>query len=187
MVLTGDDRDLCTSREARSIVGFCGIRGIVLCKEVLELVEESVHVLELSVDRSKSDVRNLVKLLELVHDKIADEGTGNFLGIERKDLSLDAVDHVRDLLKGDRTLTDSKHDASLDLGSVVGFTGVILLDDEHRDGLYFLVCSESLVANVALSPASDGTPVVRRSRIDDSRVFISAKRTLHTSYYPLKD
>ena len=74
---------------------------IMLSKKILKFTKECINILKLSVHGCESYIRNLIKLLKLIHDQITDKRTGYFLRIKRKDLSLDAVDHPRDLLSGD--------------------------------------------------------------------------------------
>ena len=56
---------------------------------------------------------------------------------------------------------------------------IILLDDDERNGLYFLVGGKSLITLIAYPAPSDGTVIIGRPGIYNSGILMTAKRAFH--------
>ena len=101
--------------------------------------------------------------MQSVHDHFSD-----FLGIDLlfltvKDLRFDLIDHLPDLGHGNRPLMAGTENASLDLGPVVGLPVVVLLDDDHGNGLYLFIGGKASGTDVADSSSADGIILFHRS------------------------
>jgi len=80
-----------------------------------------------------------------------------------KDIILYLINKLLDLSSAYRSLVTCTQNTCLYLLSVVGFTDIILLDDDKRDGLNLLICCKPLAALIANTPAPDGSIVLSRS------------------------
>ena len=75
-------------------------------------------------------------------------------------------------------MTGSEHPC-LDLGTVIGLSVIILFNNDQRNRLDLLVSGESLTAFITYTTAANGVVIFRRSRIDDSGIFMATERTFH--------
>ena len=87
----------------------------LLVKYLFELIQEGVDILELAIDGRKADVGDIVELFESLHHDLTDHLCGNLLLLLGKDLRLDRVDEILDLLGRDRSLVAGAQNAGLDL------------------------------------------------------------------------
>ena len=68
-------------------------------------------------------------------------------------------------------MTGSEHPC-LDLGTVIGLSVIILFNNDQWNRLDLLVSGESLAAFITYTTAANGVVIFRRSRIDDSGIFM---------------
>ena len=153
--------------------------------DLVKLVHEGVDVLELSVNRGKSDISNLVDALLFFHGIGADH-VGRDLAV--KGVLQQILDLVNDLLKsinGDRTLFTGSHHTVEELVSVKRLARLVLLDDYHRNALDDLVGCESFAAIETFSSATDPFALIRWAGINNFAFIKAAIWTLHgdTSKY----
>ena len=75
-------------------------------------------------------------------------------------------------------MTGTKY-TSLDFGTIVLLSVVVLLDDNQWNRLYFLIGSKTFATLVTHTTTANRIVIICRSRIYYSGIFTTAKRTLH--------
>ena len=70
-------------------------------------------------------------------------------------------------------------DTGFDLRTVIRFSPQIFFDYDKGNCLYLFLGGKAFAAKVALTAPADRIAILRRTGINDSGVFFSAKRTFH--------
>ena len=148
-------------------------------EKVVELVHKGVYIPELTVNRGKSDISDLVDTLELIHGKLADL-KGRNLSVERTlKRRLDFIHGLFEGFKRNGTLFAGAHKAVYKLCAVELLAGFVPLDHNYGKAFHHLIGCETLFAGKAFSPAAYAGALVGGTGIYNLAFFISAKRTSH--------
>ena len=128
--------------------------------KLFKLFEEGINVLELAVDRRKSDVRNFIVLLELEHNDLSD--------LLRRDLRLHRVlylllDLADYLFRIDRPLLASFHYSAEYFVSVEKLFFAVLFYYELLNGFDRFKCGKPFLTFKAFTSAADAVTVGRWS------------------------
>src|SRR5512135_2941909 len=140
---------------------------LLFLHEVLELLVELGHVLELAVDGGEPHVGDLVELAEPVHDQLTDLGDTDLLVGPLLEEGLDLLDDLLELADLDGPLLAGLHHAPEELLAVEGLAGAVLLDDHVGDLFDLLVGREPSLAGEALPAPPDGQAFLALPRVDD--------------------
>ena len=124
-------------------------------QELVQFFHEGVDILELAVDGREAYIRDLVHVLELIHGQLADGHRGDLSVEGALELCLDGIDHLLDLLNGNRALLARTQDTGSQLGAVKDLAGFIALDDNDRNGLDHLMGGKTLAAFQTFTTAAD--------------------------------
>ena len=147
--------------------------------ELLDLLAERVDVLEAAIDGGEAHVGDLVELVQLLHDELADHARGDLALAERAQPVADALDRGLDRLAADRPLLERLQHARAQLALVEGLARAVVLDHLRHDELRGLEGREALAAGQALAAAADLLPLAREARVDDLGVVVVAERAVH--------
>ena len=153
----------------------------VLSDESLKFIHERIYILELPVYGRKSYICDRIEIFKLLHNDLTDDAGRNLLILKCGDLIFYLVDKLCYLGCTDGSLMTGAEYAGFDLGTVILLSVIILLDDNERDGLNLLICSETLAAVITDPAPSDGIIIIGRSGINNSRIITSAIWTLHSA------
>src|SRR5439155_961081 len=150
--------------------------GAILLHQLLDRLAHVLQVVEVAIDRGEADVGDLIDLLQLADDDVADRRRGNLRLAERQQLALDPRDQRVDLRLADRPLGHGDAQARAQLLLVVLLAPAALLHHVKGGQLDPLVGREALAARVAAPPAADVLPAVQLARIDHARIILLAVR-----------
>ena len=167
------------SRSFRRLGGLLQFAARVGTQQFLDLRDERVHVLELTVDRGEPHVGNFVQILQFLHDDLADKGTADLLLHHVVQASFDLGHDGFHLFHGDRALFAGSYDAVQHLVAVEGFTAAVPLDHHEEDFFHLLVRGKALAAFFAFSAPADGMTLLGRTGVDDFGIRGFTKRTFH--------
>src|SRR6266511_1373011 len=150
-------------------------------QQILQLAHELADVPEVPVHRRKAYIRDLVQVLQLLHDERADLGGGDLLLRPLLQHQLHAIADVLDGRHTHRTLLARFQETSDQLLPLEPFARAVLLDDHVRDLVNPLITRKPLVtiSIETLTPPSNNVAFFAFARIDDLVAHVSAVRTLH--------
>ena len=132
----------------------------MIAEELGKLTHKGVDILELSVYGCKTNVSNLVDLLELVHNELADFGGADF-GLKRVVEGCFNFTYCRFYITHcNGTLFASANHTVYKLGAVKYLAGFILFDYNDWENFESLVGCESLLAGKTLATATDSTALL---------------------------
>src|SRR6267143_260150 len=157
-----------------------------ILEQILQLAHEFLYILEVHVHRCKSHVRDLVQLLETVHDHFADFGGGQ---LAFRSLVHHAFDFIHDgfqLGGGHGTFFACFQKSLQNLLPLEALAPPVLLDDHVRNFVNAFVGREPAAALQALAPPPDGVAAAAFPRINHFVVNVCAKRTLHWADSPCR-
>src|SRR5690606_13534190 len=139
-------------------------RGVVLT----QCLDELVDGLEVAIDGGEPYVVRVDRLLETLHDHLADlPGRDLVLGLPVQ-LVLDLVDHRLDLGGGDRTLGAGEAERTEQLAPVVRFRRAVALQHDDLSFLDVLVRREPPMAAKTLAPPTHRPAFPAGTRVDDA-------------------
>ena len=121
----------------------------------LQFIHKCTDILEFSVDRSKANISNCIQVLQMFHDNLTNAGTGNFFVCCVKNISLYRIHQRLDLFHRNRSLIAGTQNSALNLGTVILFTCLILLNDTQWNSFNFFVCRKSFSTGFTHSPSPD--------------------------------
>src|SRR5688572_14866569 len=153
--------------------------GVGAAEKVLELAQELVHVLELSVDRREADVGDLVELAEAVHDARSDVGRRHLTLLGVVQMSFDLIHDCVELSGRNRPLLARLHEPGAKLPSIETFPPAVLLDDHVRDFLDRLIGRETATAGFAFPSPADHLSLAALARVHHAIIHRAAERTFH--------
>ena len=135
-------------------------------KEILEFVHELMEVLELAIDRGKTDIGYPVESVKFFHHLLADLGTLNLPFPLFLEMEFDAVDDLLNHIDADRPLFTRLLQSVKDLEAVEGLSPPVLFD-HRREGLFGpLTRRKPFMAPEAFPPATDGLLFLALAGID---------------------
>ena len=123
-------------------------------EEAFNFLYECVDISELSVDRSETNICDLVDVFELFHDKFTDEFTVDFLLHRIVETAFNVINDLFHLSDGNRALLTCADDTIEQFIAVESLAAAILLDDHQDHFLYFLIGGESSSAFLMARPSS---------------------------------
>src|SRR5690349_9345444 len=148
-----------------------------------ELADEGLEVLglaEIAVDRGEADIGDLVQGGERIHHRFADMG-GRDLGLARAfEAPDDAVHHALQTVPVHGTLAQRDLHGAQQLLAVERLARAVALHHVQLPQLHAFEGCEARTTVGALPPPANGGIVVRRSRVFDLSILVSAKRTAHS-------
>src|SRR5271170_1295671 len=159
---------------AASAQGSVAIRG-----DPPDKIAEILGLAKVAVDRSETDVGDLVETGERLHDETADHIAWNIGFARALQLTHQRVDDALDPIRLDRPLAQGDVDRSGELVPVEGLALPVLFDDGQFPQLHALEGREASRAIRAEAPTADRASIIGRPRILDLSVVGSAKRTAH--------
>src|SRR5215469_12205501 len=131
------------------------LRFGIAVHQLLEFRVKFSHVLEIAIDRSKTDERDRIMLLQALHDLFANLSRGA-LAIRRvDDKRLDFVHQLLELAHRDRTLLACAQQSREDLLPVKLFAPAVFLHDHVRNLVDALVGGEAPLTFHALATAAN--------------------------------
>ena len=145
----------------------------------VEFVSEWSYVLEASVNRSKSNICNIVNVLELAHYHLAYLLWVNFIYKLILKILLNLNGDILKLAHGNRALLAGSEQTSNKLGPVKSLPAAVAFNYNDRKCLANLIWRKPPVAAKALSSSSYTASFIRRSGIDDFAVKSAAEWTFH--------
>src|SRR5919202_529881 len=166
-------------RDRQSQASHCSLANAFHCRaQVFQRLEVAVH-------RGETDIGDLVKSAQLLHDQLADF-TGRDLGCAAtKERGLDFVHQRLDCPGRDGPAMTRRGHATQKFVAAVFLAAPILLDHHQPHPLHTLVGRVALVAAQAFAPPPRGLTVLRVTRVEHFRIGVSrapceaAMRTLH--------
>ena len=144
-----------------------------------QLFHELVHVLELPVDGSETDVGHLVERLQAVDDEVAQLRGGDLPILLAVEQGFGLVDDLFQRRQADRPLFAGLEQAAEELLAVELLAAAVRLDDPVGDVLDLFVGSEPAAAAQALPPAPDRLPAADIPRVDHAVIVGAAEWTSH--------
>ncbi len=156
---------------------FCGFAAGA--NEVFEFGHKFGHVFELEINGGESNVSDLIKLFQPLHDYLAEIAGRKFAVGRVLNILLYFVDDRFKLRGRDRTFFAGAHQAAQDLSAVKNFASAVFFDDHIRNFVDALVGRKAAPAFETLAAAANRIAVFRLARINDLVFQKSAKWTLH--------
>jgi hypothetical protein len=148
--------------------------------KIVKLLLKTRNISEGAVDRSETDIRNMVGTREVFHDDLPDEVRGDLAAAFDLDVAFDLGDELFELVLGDRALLVGLANAGFQLGTAVGFFSAVSFDDRQVQNLDFFIGGEAETAFQAFATASDGGTVVDKAGVSDFRVHVVARGAFHS-------
>jgi hypothetical protein len=150
-------------------------------KEILEFVHELMEVLELAIDRGKTDIGYPVESVKFFHHLLADLGTLNLPFPLFLEMEFDAVDDLFNDIDADGSLFTGRFQAVQDLETNEGFSPAILFDN-HGEGLFGpFACRKTFTAPETLPPATDRLLILALAGINDFAFRMITEWAFHLS------
>src|SRR5215831_6192917 len=143
------------SAPRRDLDGLGYLALLAFLDEPLHLVHELRDVLELAVDGREAHVGDLVELLEVLHDDLAQLLGGDLLLRAFVELGLDLRHHVVHRLHADGALLARLEDGAAQLLAVERLAAVVALHHVREHVLDVLVGGVPAVALETFAPAAD--------------------------------
>src|SRR6202165_4524023 len=154
--------------------------------QILQFAHELLHILEVHVHRSKSHVRDLIQLLQPVHDHFADFRGGQFAFGGLLHHALDFIHDCFQLGGGHGTFFARFQKSLQNLLPLEALAPPILLDDHVRNFVDAFVGCEPAAALQALAPPANRVAAAAFPRINHLVVNVCAKRALHWADSPCR-
>jgi len=152
---------------------------LFLLEDLIQLMHETVDILELAVNRSKSNICNFIQRLQSFHDKVTNMGSRN-LTIQRVlDDLLNLVCNRFQISHRYRPLFTCTNHTIQDLIAVKRLAAIILLYHDHGKAFNCFIRGKTLLTGKTLSSATNGCAVIRMTGVNDLTLLITAIRTLH--------
>ncbi len=133
-----------------------GRRGLFGVGNVFDEIGEVAYFFKVSVDGSKTDISNIVCLLEGMHDHFSDGGCGDFGFSDGFDLSYEAACDLFDFFLSDGSFLQGDGDGVEEFVAVEGLPCAIIFDDLDVTKLDSFEGCESRATIFARSPSSYG-------------------------------
>src|SRR6266487_657256 len=154
--------------------------GQLVAHQTLELIEESLLVLKIPVDRREPHIGDLIDFPQALH-QVFSYFCSRYLTVRGvADLRFDPVDHLRQLRHTHRALLTGLQETYQNLLPIEFLAPSVLLNDHVRDFVDPLIRGEPALASQAFPPAADGVAFLSLSGIHDFILQVIAKRTLHS-------
>src|SRR5690348_565683 len=147
--------------------------------QLLDLLAERVHVLELAVDRGEAHVGDLVEVLQLAHHQLAELARRHFTVAAAAQVVDDGTHGVVHVMAGHRPLLQRTLEAHPQLALVEHLAPFAAFHDGRQLQLGRLVGVEALAALLALAPTAHAGTVVGEPRVDHAGVFVLAEGAMH--------
>src|SRR5579864_4236218 len=155
--------------------------GAARLAQPLDLVVESLDVLELAVDGGEADIGHLIEVPQLFHHQLADRARAHFAISEAAHGVDDAAHGFIELLTRHRAFLQRLLHPRAQLRLIEGLARGIALDDHGHEELGGLEGREALAAFQALTPPPDLPSLAGEPRVVDLGLFVAAERTVHAS------
>src|ERR1700682_3884260 len=155
-----------------------------ILEQILQFAHELLHILEVHIHRSKSHVRDLIQLLQPVHDNFADFRGGQLAFGGLLHHTLDFIHDCFQLGSGHWPFFARFQKSLQNLLPLEALAAPVLLDDHVGNFVDTLVGRESAATFQALAPAANGVADAALPRINHLVVNLRAKRTFHRADSP---
>ncbi len=143
-------------------------------------LHKAVHIAEITVHGSKSDICHMVDVLQLVQHQLSDL-VGSHLALQGVlKLGSDLLYHVFDGFKGDGTFDGSTAQSVHQLFSIKRLDGVILFQHHQRHFFDYLIGREAEAALYTFTAAAH--LVFGRAGVNDLAFLTAAFGTFHSKY-----
>jgi len=142
---------------------------------------EGLDVLEVPVDGGEAHVRDLIEVLQFLHDQLTDGARGNLAVPEAAHPMHDAAHGLVDLLARHRALLQRLLHAGTQLALIECLAPAITLDHERHDELRGLEGREALAALQALASAANLSPLAGEARVVHLSLLVAAERAVHAA------
>src|SRR5688572_3532537 len=149
--------------------------------QIPQLLVELRQILEISIDRSETDIGDVVTRLESVHHQLTDDAALYFRGVGPVQRTFDVVDDFVDLIAGDGPLRRGHGDAREKLPAIVWLDLAVALLHLQRALLDVLVSRVPPPALQAFATSAHGAALATRARIDYPVLHVTTERTSHGS------
>jgi len=114
--------------------------------QIFKFLHEGFQVFEFSVNRSKTNVSNVIERFEFIHDQNADMLGRNFAVQGILELCFDLRCNLFHLSCGNGTFVAGFDDAGKQLVSVENFMGVIFFYNDQRQTFHNFISGKSFLA-----------------------------------------
>src|SRR5262249_47988824 len=143
-----------------------------------EFFDEIGHVLEVPIDRGKTDESDLVDVAQRFHHFFADVPRGDFALEVLVEVDFDVGNDPFDRFLADRTLPARFVAAIAVFGPVEGDAGAVFFDDfQGRFFDFFIRCEPPFTLQTL--PAATNDELLTPAGVDDFRLVVPAKWTHH--------
>src|SRR6188508_1786073 len=158
-----------------SPVSFLGVQ------QILQLGHELADVAEVPVNGRETDVRDLVELLQFLHDERADLVGGDFLLRSLLQRGFHAVGNRLERRDADRALFARLQESRDELLALEALAAAVLLHHHVRDLVDPFVAGKALGAAETFASAANNLALAAFARVDDLIAEMSTIGTLHSS------
>ena len=152
---------------------------IALTPHLIDQRLELVNVLKTAVYAGKADIRNLVELFQLLHDKLAQAAGVDLTQAKIQQRFFNAFNRCIDLRGADGAFAQRQRHRSEDLAALVIGPAAVFLDDRRKADIGTLIRGEAFFARAALAAAAYEVGVFGDPGLDDLGFKVAAKRTFH--------
>jgi len=154
--------------------------ALLALQDILGLLDEVIDELELVIEASISQIRDLVQFLEPSGDGHAKLSAGHLAVEPAEDLFLDVIHEVIERIGADPQFPAGPLHAAEKLVSIVGIATTVLFDDQQFARRFnALIGRVPTVTCQTLTPPSDHQAPFGRPRVDDPIPVFFAIRTSH--------
>lgn len=150
-----------------------------LLSQRFQFVHELVDVLELPIDGGKSDIGDLVQLVQLLHDFFPHDPTFNLRFAHLLNPFFYPIGDGFDSPGADRPLFARFLHSGEDLGAVERLASAVFFHDDGQNFLDAFVGGVAAFTAKTLAPAADDLAFLGHARIDDFVFEFITERTFH--------
>jgi hypothetical protein len=152
-----------------------------LTSQLLDLFVERFNVLELPIDGSEADVRDLIELSQLVHHQLSDDAGLNLAITESAYFVHHPAHGLIDRFARHRTLFQRLLHAASQFRFVKRFAIAIALHDDRHYQFSGLEGRETLTAGEAFAPTPNLPTLAGEARVVDFGFDVAAEGAVHGS------
>ena len=153
--------------------------GSLVKDQVLQFIEESLDILEVTIDRCEAHVGDLVKATEPFHDHFS-YLCSRYLSVSTiRELSLDRIHYLGEFGHRDWSLLAGFEEPGEHFLPVELFPTAVLLDDHIGNFIAPLISRETALAAQALAAAANSLSLLTLSGVNHAILFEAAEGTSH--------
>src|SRR6185312_13754319 len=157
---------------------------VVFARQLIKSGAEILGLAEVTIDRRKTYIGDVVELAQMLHHDFADRFRRNLALALAFQFAHDFRDHLLDALRLDRSLAQRYLHGTHELVAIKGNAAAVALYDGQFAQLHAFEGREAEIAGQANTAAADHSRIFGRPRVLHLRIEAAATRATHAAPNP---